>query len=304
MSPRARKVPRFSLYGDSTAGGPPHVHIEEIATRSRRYRWHISPHAHPALHQCLYVDEGPVEIDLDGQRSRLAAPALILLPPETVHAFRFDADTRGYVVSVDGASLLGDGNPLVRARFMRTFAAPSALALQAGSDADGRLRALCEQLLVEFRLARGEAPPTCIWLARSLLWVAGEELTRLRPGEPAPRPPARHYERLRLLVEENYARHWPVTRYAHALGLGVARLNSLCRAESGHSLRTLLAQRLALEARRRLAHLALPVGGIALELGFRDAAYFSRFFRRHAGCTPLAFRRRHAGSPPGGPPGR
>jgi len=48
-----------------------------------------------------------------------------------------------------------------------------------------------------------------------------------------------------------------------------------------------------LEARRRLTYVAMPVAQIAPELGFCDPAYFSRFFRRHAGVPPDRFRRQH-----------
>ena len=36
----------------------------------------------------------------------------------------------------------------------------------------------------------------------------------------------------------------------------------------------------------------LPVGQIARRLGFEDAAYFSRFVSKHAGCSPRALRRK------------
>jgi AraC family transcriptional activator of pobA len=54
-------------------------------------------------------------------------------------------------------------------------------------------------------------------------------------------------------------------------------------------------QRLVLEARRRLIYAASSVSSIAADLGFKDPAYFSRFFRRHLGIGPLDFRRRHRG---------
>jgi AraC family transcriptional activator of pobA len=57
----------------------------------------------------------------------------------------------------------------------------------------------------------------------------------------------------------------------------------------------LIQQRLALEARRRLVYAAGSVSSIAGELGFKDAAYFSRFFRRHSGVGPADFRRRRRG---------
>ncbi len=47
-------------------------------------------------------------------------------------------------------------------------------------------------------------------------------------------------------------------------------------------------------ARRLLADSASPVCDIAAALGFSDANYFSRFFRRHEGITPLEYRQRYS----------
>ena len=44
------------------------------------------------------------------------------------------------------------------------------------------------------------------------------------------------------------------------------------------------------EARRELAYTTRPIKRIALELGFCDAGYFTRFVQRRVGCTPSAWR--------------
>lgn len=69
----------------------------------------------------------------------------------------------------------------------------------------------------------------------------------------------------------------------------------LCRRLTGNTGLDLPQQRLALEARRRLIYAADSVSGIANALGFKDSAYFSRFFRRHSGTSPHEFRRLHRG---------
>jgi len=51
-------------------------------------------------------------------------------------------------------------------------------------------------------------------------------------------------------------------------------------------------QRLLL-AERLLRTSALPVGRVSSEAGFSSAAHFSAAFRRHRGCSPLAYRRAH-----------
>jgi len=101
--------------------------------------------------------------------------------------------------------------------------------------------------------------------------------------------------RFRHLIESQYLKHWPVKRYARHLALSETSLNRLCRRLAGSTAFDMIQRRLALEARRRLVYAGNSVSGIAAELGFKDPAYFSRFFRRHSGVSPNEFRRRHVG---------
>lgn len=49
------------------------------------------------------------------------------------------------------------------------------------------------------------------------------------------------------------------------------------------------------EAKQMLEASALPVEAVALELGYEDASFFNRLFRRNVGLTPAAYRRRFGG---------
>ncbi len=53
--------------------------------------------------------------------------------------------------------------------------------------------------------------------------------------------------------------------------------------------------RVALEARRLLAHTDEPVATIARRLGFPEPTYFGTFFPRLTDATPGAFRQTHQG---------
>ena len=65
----------------------------------------------------------------------------------------------------------------------------------------------------------------------------------------------------------------------------------MLRAETGRSVNEILSELQLMEARNLLLTTTLQVGEVAAQLGFGDAAVFCKFFRRHVGCTPLAFRR-------------
>ena len=65
------------------------------------------------------------------------------------------------------------------------------------------------------------------------------------------------------------------------------------------------------EAKQMLESGDAPVEAVALEVGYQDASFFGRLFRRHVGLTPAQYRRRFGplsrrlhdlqGPPPGGP---
>jgi AraC family transcriptional activator of pobA len=100
--------------------------------------------------------------------------------------------------------------------------------------------------------------------------------------------------RFRQLLEANHLKHWPVQRYARELALSESSLNRLCMSLGLGTAFEAIQQRLALEAQRRLIFVAGPVAMIAAELGFKDPAYFCRFFRKHTGVSPTVFRHRQA----------
>jgi AraC family transcriptional activator of pobA len=106
----------------------------------------------------------------------------------------------------------------------------------------------------------------------------------------------RLFTRFLLLVEQHLLDHWTLQQYAARLGLTTQRLNRLTREVSGQSALEVVHARLTREACRRLIYTAAPVGNLAGELGFEDAAYFSRFFKKQTGKTPVGFRQEREGA--------
>ncbi len=132
-----------------------------------------------------------------------------------------------------------------------------------------------------------------------LLYQLGSLLTRLRLHAPR-RPrrdavPALEQERVarwRALLEADPAARHDAAWYAEHLGCSTKTLRRAVQLATGQSLKTLLDDRLALEAKRRLVHNTEPVKRIADALGFADVSNFGKFFRRMTGSTPRDFRRR------------
>jgi AraC-like DNA-binding protein len=74
------------------------------------------------------------------------------------------------------------------------------------------------------------------------------------------------------------------------LNISISHLNALIKEQSGKTVMMHVHDRQTLEAKRLLYSTSMSVKEIAFDLGFKDASYFNRFFKRVASVTPLAYR--------------
>jgi AraC-like DNA-binding protein len=105
------------------------------------------------------------------------------------------------------------------------------------------------------------------------------------------------FHRFRTLLERDFAVAHDVGHYADALGYSARTLARATQAAAGRTPKQAIQDRIALEARRLLAHTDLPSSTIATQLGFSDPSNFSAFFLAHAAVTPTAFRARERRRP-------
>ncbi|HVI45795.1 MAG TPA: AraC family transcriptional regulator [Chitinophaga sp.] len=92
------------------------------------------------------------------------------------------------------------------------------------------------------------------------------------------------------LIETSYTTHHEVAAYADLLHISAGHLGDVIREQSGKPAIEHIHARILLEARRMLFHTDNAIKEIAFALGFEDASYFNRFFKRGYNQTPLAFR--------------
>ncbi|MGV3522605.1 MAG: helix-turn-helix domain-containing protein [Candidatus Sericytochromatia bacterium] len=93
-------------------------------------------------------------------------------------------------------------------------------------------------------------------------------------------------QRFRHLLNQHYRSWHQVSDYAEALAMTPDHLNARLRELTGQSAKTLIQQRLILEARRAAWFSDASLKEITYSLGFDDPAYFSRLFHR---CTGQRF---------------
>jgi AraC-like DNA-binding protein len=97
-------------------------------------------------------------------------------------------------------------------------------------------------------------------------------------------------------LEERYRKTRKVDSYAQAIGYPTKSLRRACLMVAGSTPKSIIEQRLILEAKRLLVHTDNSVQAIAGVLGFSEPTNFVKFFKRHGGMGPLEFRVRFPGA--------
>ncbi len=92
------------------------------------------------------------------------------------------------------------------------------------------------------------------------------------------------------LLENNIYKYKQVSEYADMLNLSTFQLNSMTKSNLGKTCSTLIDEQIILESKRYLLATTEQVKEIAYNLGYEDVSYFIRFFKKHTGRTPEAYR--------------
>ena len=287
----SRVIPSYALYGDQAEPTWQNsFDFEWIPQRSRPYNWNIRPHKHEAFVQILYLTHGSGEAVMDHAKIKLHAPCLILVPAHTVHGFAFSEDVDGPVVTAAQRpleSLISMAAPDLLS-FVRK---PAVIAFDETGEHAESLMPLFLAIEREARMTSDEKMSAGV-LVLAALCIKIAQFSR-QTREPLAGMSSRktlQIEKFRSLVNDNYKKHLPLTKYSEQLGITPGQLSRLCREVLGMSSLDVINARIIHEAQRELVYTVSSIKQLADSLGFADETYFGRFFRKHTGFSPKAFR--------------
>ncbi len=119
---------------------------------------------------------------------------------------------------------------------------------------------------------------------------------RKNAGEKSYLPELLNEKRLQLvrfvnLVDENYKKGLSIAEYARLLHVSPRSLSDLTNQLLSKTPSQMVQERIILEAQRLLLYSNLNVNQIGYRLGFDDASYFVKYFKKHTGISPSEFRK-------------
>lgn len=98
------------------------------------------------------------------------------------------------------------------------------------------------------------------------------------------------YLQFRELVEQHYTHGYSVSEYADLLHISSKTLTTVVKTIVAQPPSVVISNRIILEAERLLSFTSLKVNEVAYRLGFEDASYFVKYFKRHVKKSPTEYR--------------
>lgn len=250
----------------------------EEATRSHRDDGHT-------IH---LVEKGSVLIEIDFQRHKITAPAVVYMHPNQVHRIlEFNNVTvcslaiRNEQLHTDHLTFLEEiapakPLPLTKETYTNIFNTFS-LCLHFAAQRSNRL----------YQLVLRDSCNTLVALVTSAFLSQEKSPGKLSRPEAVTKS-------FKQLVEKKYRTIKRPAAYAAQLNISTHYLNECVKNNTGLSVSRYLQDRIILEAKRMLYHTDKSVKEIAVYLGYEDYPYFSRLFTKITGIPALAFRnKRH-----------
>ncbi|MBF8782005.1 4-hydroxyphenylacetate catabolism regulatory protein HpaA [Pseudomonas fulva] len=275
------------------------VHYDRLGNLAGFFGRNMPVHRHDRFFQVHCVKTGTVRVYLDDQQYIESGPMFFLTPPTVAHSFVTEADSDGHVLTVRQQlvwQLIEADRGLVSSGLQVAPACVALSDLGPMYQAEARrVELLFEELSSEIAEQRAGRSAALENLTRLIMISLLRLCSNSAKATPARREDLKIFHRFNELIEAHYREHWPLSRYAAGIGVTEPRLNDVCRRIADLPSKRLIQERLMQEAKRLLLFSGSSANEVCYQLGFKDPAYFSRFFQRYASLTPGDYRQRHAG---------
>jgi AraC family transcriptional regulator, transcriptional activator of pobA len=256
---------------------------------TKRGHWRTEPHAHPAYGQVIFVREGRGVMNLEGSAVPFEGPSAILLPPECVHGLEYEDDIDKWVITID-VTYLAQVNARLP-EFVQLWSSPRVISLSGDAEIAVELQSLIKRLAQENSSKTvGHVVGTEALLTSLLLILVRGMRCDQRDDEVVTPGATRLAERFREAIDKHFRENLTLEKYVSMMAVSPTQLRAACASATGQSPTKMIHARIITEAKRDLIFGNMSVEQIAYGLGFSDAAYFTRFFRKEVGQSPSQFR--------------
>ena len=279
--------PLYALDFFSAKANDSSFYIEALKTHLENHKAVNKAHKHN-FYLILYITEGTGEHTIDFESYPVVPGSFYLMTPGQVHSWSLSPDTDGYIIFFTQGfyRMQANENSLMEFPFFHSLHPNPHIQLEQDQTVD----IIIDEMHKEFR---NSATKPDLRILRSYLDLLLLKLARgYRSGgeDKAGNSTSAKLRKLEQLIDKHFIKLKLPREYADMVNLSPSYLNNICKQTLGKTLSQLITERVILEAKRYLAHSDLTVSQLSDKLNFSSPSYFGRFFRKHTGHTPEAFK--------------
>jgi len=235
----------------------------------------------------LALQKGKGSHEIDFKEYKVVDNSVFFLRPGQVHQLQLKKGCTGYLMEFN-KEFYHPNNTLSNQRLQK---ASNKDLCKIDAARSARIHTLLADMLREYT-AKEEGHREVIKASLDILFV---ELVRQSSDPQSISKATDQYTQARFeefteLLEAHIATVKQASQYASLLHLSLYQLNGITKAAVGKTSSELINEHILLEAKRYLLATPDQVKEIADHLGYEDVSYFTRFFKKHTGHTPEAFR--------------
>jgi len=289
MKQSAEQLPVYSLDNFSSPERKSQQFQVEVFDAKRHFSVKY-PHRHDFF-EILYLQKGSGYHVIDANKYEIKPPCVFFMSPGQAHKLELSNDIEGYIFIFTSDFYLlnrSNQNSLIEFPFFYTIHQDNPpLLLENESD----IRFL--EILFRQSIAETNRSDFAIELLRSILdlilttcaarYPINENLVNKGKGQIL-------VKRFFHLVEENHQKNLSLSDYAGMIGVTANHLTQTVKLLTGKTSSQIIKTKQLLEIKRLLVHTNLSVSEIANQLNFEDQSYFTKFFKRETGITPIQYR--------------
>lgn len=235
----------------------------------------------------LALQNGAGTHEIDFKTYKIQNNAVFFMRPGQVHQLELKTGSTGFIIEFNTEFYRPD-NKLSNLRLQKVSSKNYCSVDNAGSQ---KLHAILHSIFREYT-EKQEGYGEAIKANLNILFI---ELARQsRDPKSGPKETDQYaqarLEEFQALLETNITSLKQASQYANLLNLSLYQLNGITKATVGKTSSELINDYIVLEAKRYLLATPNQVKEIADHLGYEDISYFTRFFKKHTGHAPEAFR--------------
>ncbi len=240
------------------------------------------PHKHNNYFEIIYLSKGNGKHTIDYNSYKVQPPVIFFVRKEQVHHWELPTAPDGFVLILKKAFIDKSLDHELKALLTKISSFSS---LQVKDTAT--INIIFKLLAKESNTVNENNFPIIEGLLKALL---AKILEVAKPLMTKTKISSDLFQSFRELLSQATGIRNSIAHYAGLLNTTPQNLNAACRRSANQPASEILAEHIIGEAKRQLIYTGNTIAEVSYSMSFSDPSHFVKYFKRHTGFTPQAFR--------------